>query len=76
MASYRTKLHDMGQHETVLLRIAEAGAELRVSKATVYRLIASGDLPVVHVGARRASRIRRDDLAAYIARNVRQDDAS
>lgn len=54
---------------TALLRIAEAGRELRVSRATIYRLIAAGDLTPVHVGPNRSARIERSDLAAYIARN-------
>lgn len=57
------------ESNTALLRIAEAGRELRVSRATVYRLIAAGDLTPVHVGRNRSARIERADLAAYIARN-------
>lgn len=55
--------------ETALLRIDEAGRELRVSRATVYRLIAAGELTPIHVGRNRSARIERADLAAYIARN-------
>lgn len=57
--------------ETTLLKPAEAGAELRVSRATIYRLIASGDLAAVHVGMRRSTRIERTALNDYIARNRR-----
>lgn len=53
-----------------LLRPAEAAAQLGVSKATVYRLIASGDIgETVHVGTRRATRIEQSALDAYIERN-------
>lgn len=54
---------------TSLLRPAEAGDELRVSRATVYRLIAKGELDTVHVGARRSTRITRAALDEYIERN-------
>ena len=74
---------DMRKHETVravmtttpdttpqLLRPAEVADYLRVSRSTVYRLIASGELGTVHVGARRAARITRDALGAYITKNM------
>ena len=53
-----------------LLRPAEVADYLRVSRSTVYRLIASGELGTVHVGARRAARITREALDAYIAKNM------
>ncbi len=59
---------------SALLRPAEAGVELRLSKATVYRLINEGRLPVVYIGTDtagktkgRAARIRRADIEAFIA---------
>lgn len=55
--------------ETGLLRPAEAGAELRLSRATIYRLIASGELDTVHVGVRQATRITREALRDYVARH-------
>lgn len=39
-----------------------------VSRATVYRLIRSGDLPVVKIGGRTV--FRRADLEAFLARSV------
>ena len=75
---------DMKKHATVravmtttpdttppLLRPAEVADYLRVSRSTVYRLIASGELGTVHVGARRAARITREALDAYIAKNMK-----
>ena len=53
---------------TTLLKPAEAAAELRLSRATIYRLIGSDALPVVYVGARNAARIRREDLDDYVNR--------
>ena len=54
---------------TALLKPAEVATELRVSRATVYRLIATGDLPTVHIGARKATRIEATALSAYIAKS-------
>ncbi len=51
-----------------LLKPHEAAAELRLSRATVYRLIDAKAIPVVRVGARGAARIRREDLDAYLGR--------
>lgn len=56
---------------SALLKPAEVGDELRVSKATVYRLIAAGELDTVHVGARKATRVPRESVLAYIAKNGR-----
>lgn len=48
-----------------MLTVAEIAAELRVSKMTVYRLVNERELPSVRVG--RSVRVRRSDLAAYLA---------
>lgn len=50
---------------TALLKVTEAATELRVSRATMYRLINSGAMPTVHVGS--SARIERTALTAYIA---------
>lgn len=50
----------------LLLDYADAADALRVSKATVKRLVAAGSLPTVKVNG--ATRIRRVDLDAYVAR--------
>lgn len=57
---------------TNLLKPAEAAEMLRLSRATVYRLIATGELPTVHVGARQATRIEESAIAAYVTRNRRE----
>ena len=53
----------------------EVGQFARCSEMHVYRLIASGELPAVDIaqpGAKRTkTRIRSDDLAAYIERQTR-----
>jgi excisionase family DNA binding protein len=59
---------------TNLLRPAEVGQRLGLSKATVYRLIAARELTTVHVGNRRATRIEESEVDAYIARNRRAQD--
>jgi excisionase family DNA binding protein len=49
-----------------LLTVREAGAFLRLSPPTMYRLIASGEVPAARVG--KALRIRRSELEAVLAR--------
>jgi excisionase family DNA binding protein len=64
-------------HKSVTLHsVAEAAAEiLGCSEMHVYRLIAAGELTAVDIatpGAGRSkTRIRSDDLAAYIERKTR-----
>lgn len=48
-----------------LLTIPEAAERLAVSRDTIYRLIASGDLRSVHLG--RAHRIPADEVDRLIA---------
>lgn len=57
-----------------LLTIPEVAERLGITRKTVYRRIASGDLPVVDIGdgtGRSKSRIRSDHLVAYIERLTR-----
>lgn len=49
-----------------LLTITDAAEALRVSRATVYRLVAEGELPRIRV--RGHSRIARADVIALIER--------
>jgi excisionase family DNA binding protein len=51
----------------VLLTIVEVAAALRVSKSTVKRLIARGELPVVRFG--RSVRISVSELEGFVARS-------
>ena len=48
-----------------LLSAAETAQILRVSRATVYRLINAGELPAHRIGG--SLRIDRDELRDYIA---------
>ena len=48
----------------ILLTIRETAAELRVSVATIERMLKRGDLPRVKIGY--ATRILRRDIDAYI----------
>ena len=57
-----------------ILTIEDAAKLLRVSPATVWRLVRSGALPAVRVG-RKAVRIRRAELASIIAPAARDDDS-
>jgi len=54
-----------GSMDSQLIDYSGAARELDVSKSTVERLVADGDLPSVRI--RGARRIRTDDLAAYTA---------
>lgn len=51
-----------------VLTVQQVAAELGVSKMTVYRLTASGELPSVRIG--RSIRVRVPDLDAYLSRAV------
>lgn len=51
--------------EALLLKVPEAAAQLGVSRAKLYELMASGALPSVKVDGCR--RIRRDDLLDFVA---------
>jgi excisionase family DNA binding protein len=55
---------DFPNHFLKAIEIAEM---LNVSRAHVYNLIASGDLPSVMVG--KLKRVRREDLEIFVERN-------
>lgn len=57
----------------VLLTIPETATELRCGRDHVYDLIARGQLQPVNIGIGRSkTRIRRDDLEAFIDRQTRR----
>jgi excisionase family DNA binding protein len=49
----------------MLLTITEAATVLAIGRTTVYELIGSGDLDVVHIG--RSSRIPVDAIHEFVA---------
>jgi excisionase family DNA binding protein len=49
-----------------MLTVTDVAIYLRISKMTVYRLIAAGELDSLRVG--RTFRIRADDFDTYLAR--------
>lgn len=51
-----------------LLRAAEVAQFLNVSRALAYRLMNTGEIPIVRVN--RSVRVRRIDLEAYIRDNL------
>jgi excisionase family DNA binding protein len=53
-----------------LLTVREAAAALRVSKPTIYRWIAEGDLPAIRYGQPRAEGDLRRGGAIRISRDV------
>ena len=52
--------------EKLLLKVEEAADQLRLSRAQTFRLIASGELPVVKIGA--STRVPASELIAYVER--------
>ena len=56
----------MDEKTKLLLRIEEAAQVLGVGRSTVYQLITSRELSVVHIG--RSARIPAEVLSAYVAR--------
>jgi len=56
--------------EPRLMTIKEVAAYLRVSGATIYRLMRSGELPSIKFSEKRFTRIRREDLEDFIQRHT------
>lgn len=59
---------DRRQHhamDPVLLTITEAAAALAIGRTTVYELIGTGELDVVHIG--RSSRVPADAIHEFVA---------
>jgi excisionase family DNA binding protein len=57
----------------LLLSIEDAGKALGVGRSTVYELIGSGDLELVHIG--RSARVPVEAVQAFVARLRRQADS-
>src|SRR5581483_70821 len=56
-----------------LMTLAETAQHLRVSKATVIRLVKAGKLRTVRLGlSAKADRVHPDDLAAFVNENRRE----
>ncbi|MBT4512456.1 MAG: helix-turn-helix domain-containing protein [Chloroflexi bacterium] len=53
--------------EDKLLTIDDVARNLKVSEATVYRLMREGELPVIRRG-RKFTRIQESDLMAFVQR--------
>jgi excisionase family DNA binding protein len=58
--------------ETVLLTAVEVASVLRISKAHLYKMIKSGELPSVRFG--RSVRVKREALDAFILKNASECD--
>jgi len=63
----------------LLLTPAEAGERIRASEAHVHRLIADGELRAVDIAvqgsSRQKTRVRSDDLDAYIEKRTRNSES-
>lgn len=55
---------------SLLLRIPEVAAELRLARSSVYQLIQTGELPVVRFG--RAVRVPRSALESWIEHRLNE----
>ena len=53
-----------------LMKIEEVAVYLRVSQATVFRLMRKGELPYLKLSAKRFTRIRRSDLDNFLERHT------
>ncbi len=51
--------------EPLLLRIDDAAQRLSISRATMYRLIQRGEMPIVRIGS--AVRVRAIELDLWVA---------
>lgn len=80
LAEQISELLDESNDSKLLLTIAEAATELRMTKNTVYKMIAGGELRAVDMatpGAKASrTRVRRDDLEAFIEARTREPRAS
>ena len=59
---------------TLLLRVEEAAEELRLSRAKVAALVASGDIPSLKVG--RSRRISVERLREWVEQQAREGEVS
>lgn len=64
------KVIQLGPNDAVLLRVEEAAERLGISRAQIFRLIASGQLSSVKIGASRRVPVRSlesfvDDLISH-----------
>ena len=57
-------------NDDALLTIKEVAQYLRVSEATIFRLMRSGELPYIKFSAKKFTRIRRSELENYIQRHT------
>lgn len=71
--------HPPTPSSVLLLTPAEAGERIRASEAHVYRLIEDGELRAVDIAtpgsSRQKTRLRSDDLDAYIERRTRNPES-
>ncbi len=49
-----------------LLKVADVAAILDISESSVRKMIANAQLPIVHVGGLKSTRVRTADLLAYL----------
>lgn len=55
------------RHRSALMTVAEVALVMRLSKATVYRLMQAGEIPAVRFG--RSYRVSEAAVSEYVARS-------
>jgi excisionase family DNA binding protein len=60
--------------ERLLLRVPEAAERLGIGRTKMYEMIASGELPAIHIG--RAVRISASALQKWVEEREQQSDVS
>jgi len=61
----------MAVTDNIWLKVDEAAALARVSSWSLYKAIGRGEIRRCRVGGRRAIRLRREDVEAWLMRHAR-----
>jgi excisionase family DNA binding protein len=72
--SKRKSSLDLGPNGSLLLTLPELAAHLRINRATVYRLLQRGELPIPILRVGRSPRVRSTDVERYLAELASTDD--
>jgi excisionase family DNA binding protein len=58
----------MDNNNPELLTVREAASRLSVSRATLYKLMSTGDLRAIHIG--RSVRLPAGEVTSFVARRI------
>jgi excisionase family DNA binding protein len=65
---------DLVPNGSLLLTLPELAAHLRINRATVYRLLQRGELPIPVLRVGRSPRVRSTDVERYLAELASRDE--